>query len=90
VRARRYVARESLPAGVSGGRLHAGGRERVTWEDARLPHGTYAALQSRFKQVEPEDSRNYFGPLSALGIDAAGAIELALDDRDWRAFGARA
>jgi gamma-glutamyltranspeptidase / glutathione hydrolase len=90
VLARRYLAGESLQDAVSGGRLHAEGRERVTWEDARLPHGTYAALQTRFAKVEPEDSRNYFGPLSALGIDAAGAIELALDDRDWRAFGARA
>ena len=90
VLARRYLAGEPLQAAVSGGRLHAEGRDRVFWEVDRLPPETREALQPRFGRVDPEDSRNYFGPLSALGIDAAGAVELALDDRDWRAYGARA
>ena len=86
VLARHFIAGESLQAAVSGGRMHAEGRDRVFWEEGRLGAETRAALQARFDRVEAESSDNYFGPLTALRIAASGEIEAAVDDRIWQGF----
>ena len=90
VLARHFIAGEGLQAAVSGGRLHAESRECAWLEGERLPAETAPELQARFGRIEPEDGENYFGPLTAAKVSAAGDIETATDDRIWRGFSARA
>lgn len=87
--ARHFIAGESLQAAVSGGRFHAERSDLVTFEEDRLGQETRAALEERFARVEAEDSDNYYGPLTALGIAASGGLEAAVDDRVWEGFCAR-
>ena len=90
VLARRFLAGEGLQAAVSGGRIHAEHHDLVTFEEDRLGPATRAALEARFARVEAEDSENYFGPLSAIGVTPAGATQAAVDDRVWQGFRAPA
>jgi hypothetical protein len=46
-------------------------------------------LARDFDEIEDESGENYFGPLTAAG-DRPSGIEIGLDDRLFRGFGARA
>ncbi len=76
----------SLQDAVSAGRLHAEDAHQVTYELARLGSATGDALRKRFATVEVE--KQYSGPLTAIGLDADGRVEIALDDRETSGFGA--
>jgi gamma-glutamyltranspeptidase/glutathione hydrolase len=89
VLARRLLAGETLQAAVSGGRFHAERADVVSFEEERLGAEMRRALEERFARVEVEDSEDYFGPLTALGV-GSGEIEVAVDDRIWEGFSARA
>jgi gamma-glutamyltranspeptidase len=84
--ARRLLAGESLQGAVSGGRFHAESGDLVSFEEDRLGPAVRHALEARFARVVAEDSENYFGPLTALGVTAAGEVEAAVDDRLWQGF----
>lgn len=90
VLARHFIAGDELQAAVSGGRVHAERQDVAFWEEGRLGDEVRAGLQPRFERVEAEDSENYFGPLTALGVSASGEVEAAVDDRVWEGFSARA
>jgi len=90
VLARRFLAGEGLQAAVSGGRFHAEAPGLVSFEEDRLGPAARTALEARFTRVEPEDSENYFGPLTAIGSTSAGEIHTAVDDRVWQGFRAPA
>jgi gamma-glutamyltranspeptidase len=90
VLARHFIAGEGLQAAVSGGRLHAEGADLATFEEDRLAPGVRTELGKRFARVEAENVDNYYGPLTALGIDATGEIRAAVDDRSWEGFSAYA
>jgi gamma-glutamyltranspeptidase len=78
-----------LQQAVSAGRVHAEDRTRVSCEMARLGPARTQALRRRFAIVEDETGESYYGPLTALRYAPAG-IDLALDDRLFDGFGARA
>jgi gamma-glutamyltranspeptidase/glutathione hydrolase len=82
------LAGYGLQQAVSAGRLHAEDRARVSCETARLGAVGVEALRRRFTVVEDESGESYYGPLTALRHAPAG-IDLALDDRLFRGFGAR-
>jgi gamma-glutamyltranspeptidase/glutathione hydrolase len=86
VLARHFLAGEAIQAAVSGGRLHAEGRDCAWWERTRLPAALESLLAARFDRVEVEHGENYFGPLTAARVSAAGEVETAIDDRMWRGF----
>jgi gamma-glutamyltranspeptidase/glutathione hydrolase len=87
--ARHLFAGQGLGEAVAGGRLHAEDGTLVFGEEDRLEPGAVDALRSRFLRFEAENGENYYGPLTAIRQDAGG-IEIALDDRRYRGFGARA
>ena len=78
-----------LQQAVSAGRVHAEDRTRVSCEMARLGAPRTQALRRRFAVVEDETGESYYGPLTALRHAPAG-IDVALDDRLFGGFGARA
>ena len=78
-----------LQQAVSAGRVHAEDRARVSCETARLGAASVEALRRRFSAVEDETGESYYGPLTAIRHASAG-IELALDDRLFKGFGAHA
>jgi gamma-glutamyltranspeptidase / glutathione hydrolase len=83
------LAGRGLQEAVSAGRLHAEDRASVSCESGRLGDVRTAALRARFPAVEDETGENYFGPLTAIRYGSSG-LELGLDDRMFRGFGARA
>jgi gamma-glutamyltranspeptidase/glutathione hydrolase len=83
------LAGVGLQEAVSAGRVHAEDRTRVSCETTRLGTSCVEALRGRFACVEDETGENYYGPLTAIR-HAPGSIELALDDRLFSGFGARA
>jgi gamma-glutamyltranspeptidase/glutathione hydrolase len=83
------LAGRDLQQAVSAGRVHAEDRTRVSCEMARLGPARTQALRRRFAIVEDEAGESYYGPLTALRYAPAG-IDLALDDRLFDGFGARA
>ncbi|HSU44924.1 MAG TPA: gamma-glutamyltransferase, partial [Casimicrobiaceae bacterium] len=74
---------------VSAGRLHAEDHTRVSCETTRLGPACVEALHRRFCFVEDETGESYYGPLTAIRHASSG-IEIALDDRLFGGFGARA
>ena len=83
------LAGYGLQQAVSGGRMHAEDRQRVSCETLRLGEGCIQALRRQFPVVEDETGESYYGPLTAIRYSPTG-IELALDDRLFNGFGARA
>jgi len=79
----------SLQQAVSAGRVHAEDRQRVSCETKRLGDACTEALRRRFPAVEDETGESYYGPLTAIRCSSTG-VELALDDRLFNGFGARA
>ncbi|MGE5170385.1 MAG: gamma-glutamyltransferase [Rudaea sp.] len=78
-----------LQDAVRAGRLHAEDHAHVTFETSRLGAACGEALRARFPVVEEETGENYYGPLTAIRSTPTG-FELALDDRLFNGFGARA
>ena len=89
VLSRHLFAGEPLREAVAGGRLHAEDGTQVFGEPERLEPGAEAALRTAFDRFEPETGELYYGPLTAIRQSQAG-IEMALDDRRYRGFGATA
>jgi gamma-glutamyltranspeptidase/glutathione hydrolase len=87
--ARHLVGGQALHEAVAGGRLHAEDGMLAFGEADRLEPGTVEALRERFGRFEPETGENYYGPFTAIRQDA-DHVEIALDDRRYRGFGARA
>jgi gamma-glutamyltranspeptidase/glutathione hydrolase len=87
--ARHLFAGQGLGEAVAGGRLHAEDGTLVFGEEDRLEPGAVNALRLRFPRFEAENGDNYYGPLTAIRQHAHG-VEMALDDRRYRGFGARA
>ena len=83
------LAGYDLQAAVSAGRVHAEDHTRVSCETTRLGPARVEALRRRFASVENETGESYYGPLTAIRYAPTG-IELALDDRLFNGFGARA
>jgi gamma-glutamyltranspeptidase/glutathione hydrolase len=83
------LAGYGLQQAVSAGRIHAEDHMRVSCETTRLGPGRVEALRRRFPCVEDETGESYYGPLTAIRCASSG-IELALDDRLFNGFGARA
>jgi gamma-glutamyltranspeptidase / glutathione hydrolase len=83
------LAGHGLQEAISAGRLHAEDATCVSCETARLGASCTEALGRRFRVVEDETGERYYGPLTAIR-HAPGEIELALDDRLFEGFGARA
>lgn len=81
---------QDLNAAVAGGRFHAEDDTLVHGEGDRLEAGAVEALRGRFARFEPETGDNYFGPLTAIRRAVSGDIEMAVDDRRFKGFGARA
>jgi gamma-glutamyltranspeptidase/glutathione hydrolase len=79
----------NLQQAVSAGRMHAEDRQRVSCETTRLGDACTEALRRSFPVVEDETGESYYGPLTAIRYSPAG-IDLALDDRLFNGFGARA
>jgi gamma-glutamyltranspeptidase len=87
--ARHLFAGQGLDDAVAGGRVHAEDGSVVFGEEDRLEAGTVKALRARFGRFEPENGESYYGPLTAIRQDGGG-VAMALDDRRYRGFGARA
>ncbi len=87
--ARHLLAGQSLREAVAGGRLHAEDGSLAFGEAERLEPGVVDSLRTAFGRFEPETGELYYGPLTAIRQSTAG-IEVALDDRRYRGFGARA
>ncbi|HEX5632661.1 MAG TPA: gamma-glutamyltransferase [Gemmatimonadales bacterium] len=85
VLARHFLCGAPLQPAVSAGRFHAEERHRARYEAGRAPQGFVDALRRRFPAVEPQPADDYYGPLSALRVSDAGAVEAAVDDREARA-----
>ena len=83
------VAGYALQEAVSTGRVHAEDHAHVSCETRRLGGARVEALRRRFPSVEDESGERYYGPLTAIHYTPAG-IDLALDDRLFSGFGARA
>lgn len=83
------LAGYDLQAAVSAGRVHAEDHTRVSCETTRLGPARVEALRRRFASVENETGESYYGPLTAIRYAPTG-IDLALDDRLFNGFGARA
>ena len=75
-----------LQQAVSAGRIHAESRDRVTFEIARLGPGIGTSLKQEFVAVGEENWENYFGPLTAIRVNADGRYEVAVDDREIPGF----
>lgn len=88
VLARHFFGGQDLSAAVKGGRFHAEDMKLVTAEANRLEAGVVDALRTQFDHFEPETGDNYFGPLTAIRLDAAGNFETATDDRKFKGFAA--
>lgn len=86
--ARVFFGRGGLQPSVSGGRFHTEDRQCIHAESDRLGAQVMAALGSRFASVVQESDDNYFGPLTAVCVDAQGVIETAVDDRGFKGFSA--
>jgi gamma-glutamyltranspeptidase/glutathione hydrolase len=82
------LAGYGLQQAVSAGRVHAEDHARVSCETARLGGARAEALRRRFRVVEDETGESYYGPLTAIRY-APTQIEIGLDDRLFKGFGAR-
>ncbi len=87
--ARHLFAGQPLREAVAGGRLHAEDGALAFGEAERLEPGAVEALRAAFGRFEPETGVLYYGPLTAIRQSSEG-IEMALDDRRYRGFGASA
>jgi gamma-glutamyltranspeptidase/glutathione hydrolase len=83
------LAGHDLQQAVSAGRLHAEDHACASCETTRLGAGSVAALRRRFRAVEDETGERYYGPLTAIR-HAPDGVEVGLDDRLFKGFGARA
>jgi gamma-glutamyltranspeptidase/glutathione hydrolase len=81
------LAGQDLQEAVSAGRVHAEDHVRVSCETARLGPVRGEALRRRFPTVDEETGERYYGPLTAIRHAPAG-IEVGLDDRLFKGFGA--
>ena len=88
--ARHCFAGSQLQQAVSAGRVHCENGERASCEKNRLGPERVAALRARFPVVDDETGENYFGPLTAIAVDAKGNVDVGLDDRMFTGFAARA
>lgn len=88
VLARHFFGGQPIQQAVSAGRMHADTSQSAGIESSRLPAGSAESLASRFDHVHEEDWRLYFGPLTAIRRTSEDKIELGLDDRPTRGYGA--
>ena len=77
----RHMSGKPLQDAVSAGRLHAEDATQVFFEAGRTDPALIDALRRRFTAVDPQSGHDYYGPLTALRVAAAGEVETALDDR---------